>query len=161
MKKVIIALFTILIFIPKQSRAQDNGAAIAGAAVALTAIGVGIAGTAGAGDTAFAQARLYADWGGVNETLVADSGVIGALTLAAHHEAWADYSDTGSIASGAAIGSFLTIVLDGQSNRVGAANNTGVGLDNIRLTGPAPIPEPSSTALLGLGGLALILRRRR
>ena len=43
MKKVIIALFTILIFIPKQSRAQDNGAAIAGAAVALTAIGVGIA----------------------------------------------------------------------------------------------------------------------
>ena len=27
--------------------------------------------------------------------------------------------------------------------------------------GIAPIPEPSSTALLGLGGLALIMRRRR
>tara|TARA_B110000908_G_C10267017_1_gene465212 strand:+ start:7403 stop:8116 length:714 start_codon:yes stop_codon:yes gene_type:complete len=29
------------------------------------------------------------------------------------------------------------------------------------LTDTAPVPEPSSTALLGLGGLALIMRRRR
>ncbi len=34
------------------------------------------------------------------------------------------------------------------------------GLDNIRITA-APVPEPSSAALLGLGGLALILRRRK
>ncbi len=33
------------------------------------------------------------------------------------------------------------------------------GLDNIRIT--TAVPEPSSTALLGLGGLALILRRRK
>jgi hypothetical protein len=32
---------------------------------------------------------------------------------------------------------------------------------SVSLTGPAAVPEPSSTALLGLGGLALILRRRR
>ena len=34
--------------------------------------------------------------------------------------------------------------------------------DNINITGSViPIPEPSSTALIGLGGLAFILRRRR
>lgn len=33
-------------------------------------------------------------------------------------------------------------------------------IDNITLTGTA-VPEPSSAALLGLGGLALILRRRK
>ncbi len=35
----------------------------------------------------------------------------------------------------------------------GASNNTGYQL--------TAVPEPSSTALLGLGGLALILRRRK
>jgi hypothetical protein len=43
MKNVIIALCTLLIFIPKQSNAQDKGAAIAGAVGALAAIGAGIA----------------------------------------------------------------------------------------------------------------------
>jgi hypothetical protein len=32
---------------------------------------------------------------------------------------------------------------------------------NVNNFGVAPVPEPSTTALLGLGGLALILRRRR
>jgi hypothetical protein len=31
----------------------------------------------------------------------------------------------------------------------------------VRLLNPVPVPEPSSTALLGLGGLALLLGRRR
>lgn len=40
----------------------------------------------------------------------------------------------------------------------GTSDVTG-NFDNISLTGT--IPEPSSTALIGLGGLALILRRRK
>ena len=43
MKNVILTLFTLLIFIPNQIKAQDNGAAIAGAVGALAAIGAGVA----------------------------------------------------------------------------------------------------------------------
>jgi hypothetical protein len=39
-------------------------------------------------------------------------------------------------------------------------NNGSAGYDNIRLVA-VTVPEPSTTALLGLGGLALILRRRK
>jgi len=45
------------------------------------------------------------------------------------------------------------------------SNNIGVQshfLDNIALTGTVtPVPEPSTTAILGLGGLALLFRRRK
>ncbi|MFC5050438.1 PEP-CTERM sorting domain-containing protein [Rubritalea spongiae] len=46
----------------------------------------------------------------------------------------------------------------------GSANNNGnarVYSDSFTLNGSVAVPEPSSTALLGLGGLALILRRRK
>ena len=51
------------------------------------------------------------------------------------------------------------------SNNLGS-NYTGDArghvMDNIKLIGTvSPVPEPSSTALIGLGGLALILRRRK
>ena len=36
-----------------------------------------------------------------------------------------------------------------------------MGLSEVRFDGVAAVPEPSSAALLGLGGLALILRRRK
>lgn len=36
-----------------------------------------------------------------------------------------------------------------------------VGIEELHYENVTPIPEPSSTALLGLGGLALILRRRK
>ncbi|MBK1831722.1 PEP-CTERM sorting domain-containing protein [Verrucomicrobiaceae bacterium R5-34] len=39
-----------------------------------------------------------------------------------------------------------------------AGNNAGIYLDNLVVE---TVPEPSSAALLGLGGLALILRRRK
>ena len=42
----------------------------------------------------------------------------------------------------------------------GFANSTHGYLDNIAITAGV-VPEPSTTALLGLGGLALILRRRK
>lgn len=41
---------------------------------------------------------------------------------------------------------------------VGAPADSTYAFDNLEVTA---VPEPSSTALLGLGGLALILRRRR
>lgn len=45
----------------------------------------------------------------------------------------------------------LTYTVGGNSNQVGALNFMSI----------TAVPEPSSTALLGLSGLALILRRRR
>jgi hypothetical protein len=39
-----------------------------------------------------------------------------------------------------------------------AAGNGAISIDNFNMTA---VPEPSSTALLGLGGLALMLRRKR
>lgn len=42
-----------------------------------------------------------------------------------------------------------------------ATSGTGTVFREIDIIGVASVPEPSSTALLGLGGLALILRRRR
>lgn len=43
----------------------------------------------------------------------------------------------------------------------GAGSRDEFALDDVVIGAAAPVPEPSSTALLGLGGLALILRRRR
>ena len=43
----------------------------------------------------------------------------------------------------------------------GSANNQHGYLDNIEIKGVGGVPEPTTTALLGLGGLALILRRRK
>lgn len=43
----------------------------------------------------------------------------------------------------------------------GFANSRHDYADNIKITGVGGVPEPSTTALLGLGGLALILRRRK
>ncbi|MFT5882071.1 MAG: hypothetical protein ACI9FG_000569 [Crocinitomicaceae bacterium] len=50
----------------------------------------------------------------------------------------------------------------GQALRIELVTAAGVQTlwDNVRLTAVA-VPEPSTTALLGLGGLALILRRRK
>ena len=54
---------------------------------------------------------------------------------------------------------FTWALTSSKSNNIG---NQGHRLDNITLTGTVtPVPEPSSFALLGLGGLALILRRRK
>ncbi|MFC5050440.1 PEP-CTERM sorting domain-containing protein [Rubritalea spongiae] len=50
----------------------------------------------------------------------------------------------------------FTIRLAGKSSN--GAGNSFSGIDDITVT---KVPEPSSTALLGLGGLALVLRRRR
>jgi hypothetical protein len=47
--------------------------------------------------------------------------------------------------------------------RIGHSNNANddMRFDNVSVVPVSVVPEPSSTALIGLGGLALILRRRR
>ncbi|MGB0993072.1 MAG: PEP-CTERM sorting domain-containing protein [Akkermansiaceae bacterium] len=62
---------------------------------------------------------------------------------------WADYVVMGTVDT-ASSNVFLVINTNGGQVRV----------DNVRLD-IEPVPEPSSAALLGLGGLALILRRRK
>ena len=49
---------------------------------------------------------------------------------------------------------------------IGGLNNAATGnkvlsLQEVEIFGSVVVPEPSSTALLGLGGLALILRRKK
>ena len=58
-------------------------------------------------------------------------------------------------AGNAAIGNNLDLALTAGG---GAAGNAGI--DHVEIDF-VPVPEPSSVALLGLGGLALILRRRK
>ena len=65
----------------------------------------------------------------------------------------------------AALGETLRIRLDAGPGGIGVTDGTSdyrndIVYDNVVLTAVA-VPEPTTTALLGLGGLALILRRRK
>lgn len=64
----------------------------------------------------------------------------------------------GVLYSGQAFGSQSSIrfIYNTTSN-----DNRSQFIDNLEVTTTAPVPEPSTTALLGLGGLALIFRRRK
>lgn len=68
---------------------------------------------------------------------------------------------TASFTAGAADAGQVLSILIGAAK--GASSDAGgtYDFDNVRLTDTAAVPEPSTTALLGLGGLALILRRRK
>ncbi|HCI92814.1 MAG TPA: hypothetical protein DHV60_09740 [Verrucomicrobiales bacterium] len=95
--------------------------------------------------------RLYGSGGDHNtalagaETSVDVTGLNGAGT-------WDLDQTTSFVATGTEAGQTLGIALQ--------TIGTQVEWDNVRLD-IAPVPEPSSAALLGLGGLALILRRRK
>ena len=60
--------------------------------------------------------------------------------------------DTGVLASGIEAIKFDFLATDGNGSSV---------YREIDVLGSAAVPEPTTTALLGLGGLALILRRRK
>jgi hypothetical protein len=61
-------------------------------------------------------------------------------------------------ATAADVGKTIGIQLLGLVGEDGNGNDTYAFIDNVQLES---VPEPSSMALLGLGGLALILRRRK
>ena len=80
---------------------------------------------------------------------------------------------SGGVANVAA-GDTMTVIYPSNVTYVGAFTgaNTSLSTGSVQYTGTAggndvasitfdAVPEPSSTALLGLGGLALILRRRK
>lgn len=110
--------------------------------------------------------RVNAVANGINEYAVfssvdgfastADAFETGAITVAAATTAVSqiDLSGLGPVTSATE----FRIYVYGSS--VTGNSNTGSDYDNIVLQGTV-VPEPSSAALLGLGGLAFILRRRR
>lgn len=86
----------------------------------------------------------------------------GALTLYVYRDDATTYRIGHDSGSGIVINDTITI------NETGADTGLFVGFEgyagstrNFQNLEIAAIPEPSSTALLGLGGLALILRRRK
>ena len=114
-----------------------------------------------------------------------DSGVANTTGTDIHLVFASNGTDTTIYQNGAAIGVFSgnALTITGNTAIGAAGDNGGVFFDNLdgnilgfasydsELSGAeiaahsaaffAPVPEPSSTALLGLGGLALILRRRK
>jgi len=69
-----------------------------------------------------------------------------------------NFGETFDLTSLVAAGNVRLLRIDITSNHSGDFDFAG--LSEIRFDGAA-VPEPSTTALLGLGGLALILRRRK
>jgi hypothetical protein len=130
---------------------QDTGIVIEAGSTYTMTVDLGV--TVFAGRTG--EFRLYGSTLGFDtalagaETSVAVTGANGAGT-------WDLDQTTSFVATATEAGQTLGIAL----HTVG----TQVEWDNVRLdvvAAPVAVPEPSTTALLGFGGLALILRRRK
>lgn len=102
------------------------------------------------------------DGSGITGTVLASYDTATDFTGNFNNTAWQGFTLDVTATS-----SFLTVHITDQSTS--ADNNAGLAghqdgndftLDDASLTAIA-VPEPSSVALLGLGGLALILRRRK
>jgi len=98
-----------------------------------------------ASDPGVTNVQVFA-WDGATETALADAI---AFDLPGVYQTWDSFEYDFSIAPGDSV--------IGQDLRIVFNNGGGVGFDSIIVS----IPEPSSTALLGLGGLAFIMRRKR
>ncbi len=59
------------------------------------------------------------------------------------------------------VSNVASVDLNGVDSYFLSLGSSDFTLRQISFSGTAPVPEPSSTALLGLGGLALILRRKK
>ncbi|MGB0774832.1 MAG: PEP-CTERM sorting domain-containing protein, partial [Akkermansiaceae bacterium] len=69
---------------------------------------------------------------------------------------WTEYTDSGAVPTNAA----SVVITIADSAAAGSAGSNDGYADLVSFSTTA-VPEPSSTALLGLGGLALIMRRRK
>lgn len=81
-----------------------------------------------------------------------DDGLAGVV-----NGTWTQYGTTGGLVPTNAAGVLITIA---NSASVGQSGSNDGYADLVSFT-TTTVPEPSSAALLGLGGLALILRRRK
>ena len=134
---------------------QGLGTIVADETLTISAL-IGSVATAGLADFEIGLYRSNTIGGGTADTL------IHSLTLA-------DVTDPGNLGTFAATSTGYTVVsgdvgmdlfirirsTDPQSGGAGVEQTL---IDNVNVIA---VPEPSSTALLGLGGLALILRRRK
>ena len=84
-------------------------------------------------------------------TVVSDTTPVNGAGASDGWETWITTFTTGATPTG--LGDALRVELRNDAT-------TQALFDNVRLDA-SPVPEPSTTALLGLGGLALILRRRK
>ena len=112
---------------------------------------------------------LTLTFSGLDDTLAYD--LIGGLARADTQNSignWtSEWSADGQSASSNGFSSGAYVSLTGLSSSGGTlvvtvdGDTQYSGISQLELTAVTPIPEPSSTALLGLGGLALIMRRRK
>ncbi len=98
-------------------------------------------------------------WNGLALRRVSDGAFVLNVQKTGNSWGFTSYSFTAAQISPYADGT-TAYTLDAISAK-GTTGWAGLGLDNVVIPGTAAIPEPSSVALLGLGGLALILRRRK
>lgn len=94
---------------------------------------------------------------GVTISYSADNVTYGATSLFAFTDLGnGSQSHAADITTSATGVQYIRLAFDGNTTA-----GDKWGLTELEVTSVAAVPEPSSTALLGLGGLALLLRRRK
>ncbi len=139
------------------------------------AVGVGGAGIAGAAGATITEANAIVDGFFIQNNTDVITLNFSNLTAGANYDFVAHTgrngggadATVGGVTSTWAAGGGQELSFTQQASGTGTLSFTfssagnNATLNALSIADGAPIPEPSSTALLGLGGLALILRRRK
>ncbi len=101
---------------------------------------------------------------GATETSVGDFGTLllsinPSLTTGVYPTAWTQFSTTLSGLSSSGVSGRLAFRYFVTSGGPDGSNSDYIGVDDVAYT-VAPVPEPASMAVLGIGALALLRRRR-